>query len=230
MFIRYLGFALLVGFPGVLHAQSPEQSCTAPTLEGGFYAPKQQTYSHGTKLSYACHDGRRPPVSGWWGTSTCLNGKWSRQPECVETINACFEPPKIPHAVIIDQEYQELFATGSRLRYECEDGNRADTQQFIECAAGMWSVGSSCTADCRFDTTKYPKLIPDGVKVVRQGEDLKQECVTKQWTPDEISVVSCINGTLSLTKCCYRPTIKAGACTEPMDTQEDGVFDLALAV
>ncbi len=112
---RYLGFVLLVWFPGVHHgksikfnhlsfvlkitfqhsalllitvsAQSAEQNCDAPKLDHGYFVPEQETYSEGTKLTYACDNGRKPAVEGWWGTSTCENGKWSPAPQC---IGKCF--------------------------------------------------------------------------------------------------------------------------------------------
>ncbi|XP_044075972.1 complement factor H-like isoform X4 [Siniperca chuatsi] len=147
MRIRYLGFALLTWFPGVLHAQSAAQPCSAPSLRGGFFAPKQETYSPETKLTYTCDNGRKPTVKGWWATSTCQNGKWSHEPQCIGSIQACGEPPKIPHAVIIHQEYQEVFAVDSEVQYECEDGytvEEADGNKSIFCIAGSWTEGPTC--------------------------------------------------------------------------------------
>lgn len=64
-------------------AQSVTQSCSAPRLDGGLFDPKQEIYSHGTKLTYTCNDGRKPAAQGWWATSTCENGSWSPQPQCI---------------------------------------------------------------------------------------------------------------------------------------------------
>ncbi|XP_053185654.1 coagulation factor XIII B chain-like isoform X1 [Scomber japonicus] len=122
MCIRYLGFLLLICLPGILHGQSAQQSCTAPNLDGGFFAPKLETYPHGAQLTYTCNSGRVPVVRGWWVTSSCQNGKWSHEPQCIESLHACSVPPKIPHAIIINQEYQDLFAADSVLQYECEEG------------------------------------------------------------------------------------------------------------
>ncbi|XP_038574405.1 complement factor H-like [Micropterus salmoides] len=206
MNIRYLGL-VLIWFPGVLHAQSAAQSCSAPKLDGGFFAPKQETYSHGTELSYTCDTGRKPVVKGWWATSTCQTGKWSHTPQCIDeaaclppempnakytenqngwyedghiiritcdkgyepkgqdvtaicingawssvpvcekSILACGEPPKIPHAVIIHQRYQEMFAVDSEVQYECEDGYTVEgAEKSIFCIAGTWTKGPPCRA------------------------------------------------------------------------------------
>ncbi|XP_071348368.1 complement factor H-like isoform X2 [Trachinotus anak] len=147
MYIRYFGFLLLIWFPGALDAQSATQSCSAPSLVGGFFVPKQVTYSNGTTLSYTCYDGRKPAMKGWWATTTCENGKWSHQPQCMESTTACTEPPKVPHAVIIHQAYQEVFAIDSEVVYECEDGytiEGAHTNKSIFCIAGTWTEGPTC--------------------------------------------------------------------------------------
>ncbi|GAA6218141.1 coagulation factor XIII B chain-like, partial [Lates japonicus] len=96
MSMRYLGFVLLVLFPGVLYAQSAAQLCPAPRLVGGYFIPVQENDSHEKELIYACNNGRKPAVEGWWATSTCQNGKWSHEPQCIDE-KACF-PPTIPNA------------------------------------------------------------------------------------------------------------------------------------
>ncbi|XP_078120608.1 complement factor H-related protein 2-like isoform X1 [Sander vitreus] len=209
MCIRYLGLVLLIWIPAALHAQSETQPCSAPRLPGGFFAPKQETYSHGTKLTYTCNDGLKPTVKGWWVTSTCQNGGWSHVPQCIDekacippdipnaqykknskgwyeeeqlfrvrcdkgyeyrgrdataicingtwssvpvcekSIEACGEPPKIPHTVIIQQEYQELFAADSEVQYECEDGYTLEgggTKKNSTCMSGTWTEGPTCRA------------------------------------------------------------------------------------
>ncbi|CAI5641784.1 unnamed protein product [Oreochromis niloticus] len=153
MCIKYFAFALL-WFPGVLHAQSTTQACDAPTLDGGFFAPKQETYSHGTKLSYTCNEGRQLAMKGWWATSTCHNGRWSHQPQCIESMNACSVPPKIPHAVIVHQDYQEVFAAGSEVQYECEDGYTAEGAHNKKsvCTQGSWTQGPTCTSSSTSDS------------------------------------------------------------------------------
>ncbi|XP_038574396.1 complement factor H-related protein 1-like isoform X7 [Micropterus salmoides] len=203
MCVRYVGFVLLVWFPGVLHGQS----CDAPSLSGGYIVPEQEKYSHETELTYACSPGYKPAVEGWWAKSTCQNGKWSHKPQCIDekaclppvipnaiytenqngwyedryviritcdkgyepkgrdvtaicingtwssvpvcekSILACGEPPKIPHAVIIHQRYQEIFAVDSEVQYECEDGYTVEgAEKSIFCIAGTWTKGPPCRA------------------------------------------------------------------------------------
>lgn len=70
-----------------ISAQSAAQPCRAPRLVGGYFVPVQETYSHGTKLAYACENGQKLTVEGWWATSTCQKGTWSHKPQC---IGKCF--------------------------------------------------------------------------------------------------------------------------------------------
>ncbi|XP_038574390.1 complement factor H-like isoform X1 [Micropterus salmoides] len=209
MCVRYVGFVLLVWFPGVLHGQS----CDAPSLSGGYIVPEQEKYSHETELTYACSPGYKPAVEGWWAKSTCQNGKWSHKPQCIDekaclppvipnaiytenqngwyedryviritcdkgyepkgrdvtaicingtwssvpvcekSILACGEPPKIPHAVIIHQRYQEIFAVDSEVQYECEDGYTVEgAEKSIFCIAGTWTKGPPCSRVTRPET------------------------------------------------------------------------------
>ncbi|XP_040911073.1 complement factor H-like [Toxotes jaculatrix] len=208
MSARYLGFILLVGFPGMLHAQSAAQPCRAPRLVGGYFVPDQQTYAHETKLTYACDEGLKPAVEGWWATSTCQNGKWSPQPQCIDenaclppaipnakytentngwyeqgaklrttcdtgyehkdwdataecingtwlslpicekSISTCSEPPKVPHAVITNMGYQDVFVVDSKVQYLCEDGYTTDgthTNKSVFCLRGHWAEVPTCS-------------------------------------------------------------------------------------
>ncbi|KAK5859506.1 hypothetical protein PBY51_021059 [Eleginops maclovinus] len=206
MCVRNLGFILLVWIPQVLNAQSAVQPCPAPRLSGGYFVPEQESYPHETTLTYACDNGHKPAVEGWWATSYCENGNWFPTPQCIDenacvpltipnanyvastngwyekddkiwvtcdegyehkdhdatakcingtwssvpicekSAEACGEPLKIPHAVIIHQGYQELFEADSQVQYECEDGytaERADTKTVI-CISGNWTEGPTC--------------------------------------------------------------------------------------
>ncbi|XP_067461404.1 uncharacterized protein [Thunnus thynnus] len=200
MCIRYLGYLLLIWFPG-LHAQTT--SCPAPELEDGYFLPERKNYFDKDQVTYACNKGSKPEVEGWWATSTCQEGKWHPEPKCIgkdactlpnipnakckhdneltirvtcdkgyiindsrkatstcengtwsslpvceESPEACGAPPKIPNAVIINQEYQDVFAADSEVQYECKDGftvEGADTKKTITCVSREWSTGPPCS-------------------------------------------------------------------------------------
>lgn len=61
---------------------------------------------------------------------------------------SCGEPPQVPHAIIIDQEYRELFAVDSQVTYQCEDGYTllgGSNKMSIVCHYGNWTTPSSCS-------------------------------------------------------------------------------------
>lgn len=62
--------------------------------------------------------------------------------------HSCGEPPQVPHAVIIDQEYRELFALDSQVTYQCEDGytlQGGGNTMSIVCHYGNWTTPASCS-------------------------------------------------------------------------------------
>lgn len=64
-----------------------------------------------------------------------------------ESIYACGEPPKRPHAVIIHKIYQEVFAEDSKVYYQCEDGYTVQGAHNISifCIAGNWTDAQACS-------------------------------------------------------------------------------------
>ncbi|XP_057712981.1 complement factor H-like [Corythoichthys intestinalis] len=195
------------GCVGFLQSMISEgRPCQAPTLDGGYIVPEQDIYSHGATLSFACEKGLKPATQGWWATTTCLDGKWATQPQCIDINNcippfipngkftwsasgwyengfvirvkcdagysyknydatascvngtwlsvptcersqqACDAPPKIPHAVIINNPHQDVYASDTELLFECEDGFTVEGTQkkAIFCIFGTWSPAPPC--------------------------------------------------------------------------------------
>ncbi|XP_075954644.1 complement factor H-related protein 1-like [Anarhichas minor] len=163
MYIRYLGFGLLIWFPGALHAQHATPSCSAPRLDGGFFSPKQETYSDETALTYTCNDGRKPTVKGWWATSTCLNGTWSPEPQCIDE-KACIAPD-IPNAQYIEKS--GWYNDGHKIRITCNEGyDPKDHDVTTTCINGKWSSVPVCEKNIH--ACGEPPQIPHAV-IILQG-------------------------------------------------------------
>ncbi|XP_030578804.1 complement factor H-related protein 1-like isoform X2 [Archocentrus centrarchus] len=165
MCLRSLGFVLIL-FPGVLQAQG----CDAPRLLHGNFLPKQQTYSDGTTITYACDNGYKPAVEGWWATSTCQHGTWSHEPQCIGE-SSCL-PPTIPKAKYPENS-NGWYEDGSTLRITCEAGFEHKNQNTTTtCGNGNWSPVPVCgrSADTSASNDSRPALrnrrLPAGPRTV----------------------------------------------------------------
>ncbi|XP_030578805.1 complement factor H-like [Archocentrus centrarchus] len=120
-----------------------ESSCLPPTISNAKYPENLNSwYEDGSTLRITCEAGFEHKNQNT--TITCENGNWSPVPVCEKSISACSAPPKIPHAVIINQGYQEVFAAGSQVQYHCEDAYTNVGQNTIICEAGLWTTGPTC--------------------------------------------------------------------------------------
>ncbi|CAI5641782.1 complement factor H isoform X1 [Oreochromis niloticus] len=129
-----------------------ESSCLPPTIPNGKYPENSNGwYEDGSRLRITCDGGFEH--QNQMNTTICGNGKWSSAPVCERSMSACSAPPKIPHAVII-HGYQEVFAAGSEVQYECEDGYTAEGAHNKKsvCTQGSWTQGPTCTSSSTSDS------------------------------------------------------------------------------
>ncbi|KAF6718397.1 Coagulation factor XIII B chain [Oryzias melastigma] len=142
----FLRVLLLAWFPGVLHAQTAAGSCARPDLTGGFLVSDQQSYPHESNVAYACNDGLKSAMDGWWGTSTCKDGKWFPDIFCIDE-RSCV-PPEIPHV-----KYSTTtgwFKENDKLRVECDQGYRLKNPRpnyLPQCIKGSWDLTPVCESE-----------------------------------------------------------------------------------
>ncbi|XP_017275745.1 complement factor H-like [Kryptolebias marmoratus] len=238
MWVMYLRFALLVWIPAVLHAQSTAQPCSAPSLEGGFFLPVQESYPHGAKISYACDNGYKPIEKGWWATSTCIKGKWILTPHCRATLNSCTEPPKVLNAVIIDEDYQEVFVEDSEVEYQCKGGyvtEEGATKKSVFCRAGQWTEGPTCRlpsssgsnegdTKLAFVSIDHCGDLPNVPNSIREGgqRSLKYTCVSFYKLEGPETVVCQSDGTWSEVPTCREDFCEMNTADYP-DLENVGV-------
>ncbi|XP_054592822.1 complement factor H-related protein 2-like isoform X2 [Nothobranchius furzeri] len=139
MLAKCLVFALLLWIPAELHAQSPLQSCSAPTLGNGYFLPVKDSFAPETHISYSCDNGYKPAAEGWWATSTCRNAEWSPGPQCIEKA-ACL-PPKIPNSKSFEKP-KRWYENGEKIEINCNSGyvHAAMEDNVAVCTSGVWSV------------------------------------------------------------------------------------------
>ncbi|XP_043991294.1 coagulation factor XIII B chain-like isoform X3 [Gambusia affinis] len=226
MEVRCLEFVLLLWVPGLLQAQGP-QPCSAPSLDAGFFLPVQESYPHGTKISYSCNDGYKAERGGWWGTSTCFDGLWFGIPACIENPPTCREPPRISNATIINLDFQDVFTQDTEVVYQCKDGHTTKegaTKKSVFCRAGVWTDVPTCapstgpgstdthptvtSCSCVLDLSRLN--IGQTIQInMEDGEKKWIECT--QWK-EHWMVARCSNGKIEATSCCSRETLRLNRC------------------
>ncbi|XP_054452676.1 complement factor H-like [Anoplopoma fimbria] len=208
---RYLGFVLLVWFQGVLHVQTSDQPCSAPKLNNGYLIPEELAYNHESKLTYSCDKGRKPAVEGWWATSTCHNGKWSPEPQCIDE-KACL-PPTIPNG-IYTVNTNGWYEERDIIRITCDKGykhkNRVAT---AECITGTWSSVPVCEKSIH--ACGEPPQVPHAVIIFQGFQDffapdtgLQYECEDGYTIEgaDTKKTIYCLSGNWTQGPVCSRVT------------------------
>ncbi|CAG5896997.1 unnamed protein product [Menidia menidia] len=175
MWLRCLGFALLVWIPGLLYAQRAPP-CSAPDLNKGYFHPVQDSYSHDTIIYYGCDKGHKPAVEGWWATSRCLNGKWTHEPKCIDE-DSCFAP-NIDNAMPVEG----LYTAGQKLQIQCKSGYEHESRdKTAECMNGQWTKVPVCRK--RTGACEAPPQYPNAViinhkyqEVFDENKELQYQC------------------------------------------------------
>ncbi|XP_069568600.1 complement factor H-related protein 1-like [Brachyistius frenatus] len=194
MCVSYLGFVFLIWFPGVLHAQSAAEPCPAPVLNGGYLVPKQDTYPDKTAVTYACDNGLKPAVEGWWATSTCQNGRWSHEPQCIDE-NYCL-PPTITNGKYTENRNVQ----GQTIDITCNEGYEVkDRLITATCINQTWSSLPVCERSN--NACVEPPQIPHAVILERYQEvfaansRVRYGCKTG-YTPNgrNTEIVTCSSG------------------------------------
>uniref|UniRef100_A0A3Q3L031 Complement factor H-like n=1 Tax=Mastacembelus armatus TaxID=205130 RepID=A0A3Q3L031_9TELE len=122
-----------------------EKSCLPPTIPNAKYTEASNGwYKEEHTIRITCDKGYIPKNNAI--TAKCVNATWVSVPVCEKNVRVCSAPSEIPHAVIINQEYKEVFDEDSEVQYECEDGYTVEggSTKSIWCTAGNWTVGPSC--------------------------------------------------------------------------------------
>ncbi|RVE61568.1 hypothetical protein OJAV_G00171910 [Oryzias javanicus] len=169
---------LLAWFPGVLHAQTAAGSCARPELTNGFLVSDQQSYPHEENVAYACHNGFKSALDGWWGTSTCNDGTWFPDIFCIDK-NFCV-PPEIPHGKSLTPT--GWFEEKHKLRVDCDQGYRPRSlSPQPQCIKGSWDLIPVC--EKKADACDRPPKILNATiiheatqKVFAEGSRLQYKC------------------------------------------------------
>uniref|UniRef100_A0A8C4NRY6 Sushi domain-containing protein n=1 Tax=Dicentrarchus labrax TaxID=13489 RepID=A0A8C4NRY6_DICLA len=215
MCIRYLGFLLLIWFPGGLHAQSATQSCAAPRLDGGFFVPKQETYSDGTTLSFTCNNGTwtEGPTSSKWtvlknwyepldtedflllellqiNIMTMLNNLF------FTSVSRCGTHPFLENGIVVD--VNQMF-----LKNQCNGFYTQVGPDTVVCHNdGTWSKLPECKESfCVLDPAQYvgSNVIITTKEYLKEGEKKYFPCIWDRY----FSIFQCTERRITMSRCKY---------------------------
>ncbi|XP_068196067.1 complement factor H-related protein 2-like [Antennarius striatus] len=164
----YLRLLLLLWFPGALHGEVPSQGCHAPRLNDGYFIPVQESYPEESSLSYACDGGFKPVGEEWWATSTCVNGMWTPEPQCIDET-ACL-PPTVANRNPLGPR-GGWYRDGAELSIGCDEGYELGAPSASAmCRNGTWSPVPVCRRSSR--ACGAPPEIPHAVIILQKYQEL----------------------------------------------------------
>uniref|UniRef100_A0A3Q2FN06 Sushi domain-containing protein n=1 Tax=Cyprinodon variegatus TaxID=28743 RepID=A0A3Q2FN06_CYPVA len=150
-----------------------EKACLPPDIPNAENEKKSKDwYENGSEIQFECKAGysfNKPN-----NTARCIDGTWISVSDCVERPSACGRPPKIPNAVVLQNQHQELFDEYSKAVYYCKDGFLTEDEErmkIVRCIFGNWTAGPTCIVKCG----SHP-LVPNGDPLVHRSDQLKYAC------------------------------------------------------
>ncbi|XP_023190693.1 complement factor H-related protein 1-like [Xiphophorus maculatus] len=179
----------------------------------------QEVFAAYSKVEYQCRQGFLTEDRQSKKSAYCEGGNWAGIPRCTRaaeptdtqttfvSIDNCGEIPHVPNGLPEPQEQQRS------LKYTCQNFYKLVGPDTVVChRGGTWSEVPKCKEDfCLLDTTEYSDLINSGNTFIRNGGTEYPRCVDK-WTLKNYAVVRCIDGNLSVSRCCNWAKIDFGLC------------------
>ncbi|XP_064848299.1 complement factor H-related protein 5-like isoform X2 [Oncorhynchus masou masou] len=221
---KCLFFVLLIWCLGTVHAQDSQQSCPKPKLKQGYFGSDEETYRHGTELYYACDEGWKPAVEGWWAMVKCENREWSHTPQCIDENN-CIAPDN-PNAKVKNPEVNGWYSNRKIVWFECDGTYEIKGPSTATCENGTWTTLPPCEEKellCR-----EPPLATNAVitheyqEKFQEGSKINYKC-RDSYTYEGTDSSVCQSGDWTISPKCIRTT----SSTEKASTGEGGSSTLS---
>nr|XP_019606501.1 PREDICTED: coagulation factor XIII B chain [Rhinolophus sinicus] len=115
-----------------------------PRIEHGAANLHAKVYYNGDKVAFACQRGYhlRGPKE-----ITCLRGKWTVPPECVENNENCKPPPVVINGAVVGGLLAS-YTPGSSVEYRCNEYYLLKGAERSRCQQGQWSPPPVCLEPC----------------------------------------------------------------------------------
>uniref|UniRef100_V9K9Z8 Complement factor H n=1 Tax=Callorhinchus milii TaxID=7868 RepID=V9K9Z8_CALMI len=114
-------------------------SCSEPPeISHGRYNPPKSMYRNHQKVTYSCEDSYQ--LKGREEIQ-CINGRWDPRGSLPACIAQCPKPLEIISGSYLPK--QLWYNDGAKVKYSCENSNRLQGSNEIQCQNGEWLIGDS---------------------------------------------------------------------------------------
>ncbi|XP_055966550.1 complement factor H-like [Sorex fumeus] len=116
-----------------------------PMVEHAVTRNDMGSYPPGTRVYYECEKPFK--LYGESGEVQCLNGFWTKPPQCKDSVGKCGPPPSIENGDTTSYQVGE-YAPESKVDYQCQAHYVLQGDRTIVCRNGQWSEPPRCLTPC----------------------------------------------------------------------------------
>lgn len=115
-----------------------------PSVENAALQNPKPRYQSGERVRYEC----LKPYDLFGDVEvTCLNGTWTKPPQCKDSQGKCGPPPPIDNGDITSFPLP-VYPPGSTVEYQCQSYYELDGNRNVICRNGEWSEPPKCLEAC----------------------------------------------------------------------------------
>ncbi|XP_032322680.1 complement factor H-related protein 1 isoform X1 [Camelus ferus] len=115
-----------------------------PSVENAALQNPKPRYQSGDRVRYEC----LKPYDLFGDVEvTCLNGTWTKPPQCKDSQGKCGPPPPIDNGDITSFPLP-VYPPGSTVEYQCQSYYELDGNRNVICRNGEWSEPPKCLEAC----------------------------------------------------------------------------------
>ncbi|XP_059798853.1 complement factor H isoform X1 [Balaenoptera ricei] len=115
-----------------------------PKVENAIIQKERSRYQNGERVHYECI---RPYDLFGAVDVICLNGTWTKPPQCKDSQGKCGPPPPIDNGDITSFP-APVYPPGSTVEYQCQSYYELQGNRQIVCQNGEWSEPPKCLDAC----------------------------------------------------------------------------------
>nr|XP_058904515.1 complement factor H isoform X3 [Kogia breviceps] len=115
-----------------------------PKVENAIIRRERSRYQNGERVHYECI---KPYELFGEVDVMCLNGTWTKEPQCKDSQGKCGPPPPIDNGDTTSFP-APVYPPGSKVEYQCQSYYELQGNRHIVCQNGKWSEPPKCLDAC----------------------------------------------------------------------------------